>query len=162
MNITEYAKQMGTSKTTLYRKIAEAGLDISDLRGRDGQLTNEGLSTLSALLDETLHRRTASHKDNATDGDVHSVSETGQITELERKLAETHAALDAALAQITELHRQAADRERQHAEAWQKFSERQQQIEAQRLAAAPRRGILKRLHDLLFADNESSGKNNAK
>ena len=155
MNITEYAKMMGTSKTTLYRKISEAGIDIATLRDADGQLTDSGLTTLSALLDGTLQRRTIPH---TVDGTNDRVSLMGRIERLERQLDETRAALDAANARIAELQQQAADRERENADAWKRFSERQQQIEAQRLltaqAGANGRGILGRLHDKLFGSKQ--------
>ena len=155
MNITEYAKQMGTSKTTLYRKISEAGIDISTLRDTDGQFTDSGLTTLSALLGGTLQRRTVSHTVDDTND---RATLMGKIERLERQLDETRAALDAANARITELQQQAADRERENADAWKRFSERQQQIEAQRLLTAQtganERGILGRLHDKLFGSKQ--------
>lgn len=155
MNITEYAKQMGTSKTTLYRKISEAGIDIATLRDADGQLTDSGLTTLSALLDGTLQRRTVSHTVDDTND---RATLMGKIERLERQLDETRATLDAANARIAELQQQAADRERENADAWKRFSERQQQIETQRLltaqAGANGRGILGRLHDKLFGSKQ--------
>ena len=155
MNITEYAKLMGTSKTTLYRKISEAGIDIATLRDADGQLSDSGLTTLSALLDGTLQRRTIPH---AVDGTNDRATLMGKIERLERQLDETRAALDAANARIAELQQQAADRERENADAWKRFSERQQQIETQRLltaqAGANGRGILGRLHDKLFGSKQ--------
>lgn len=151
MNITEYAKQMGTSKTTLYRKIGDAGIDVSTLRDANGQITDDGLTTLSALLDGTLQRRIASR---TVDGMDDRVTLLGKIDVLERQLDEKQAALDAANARIAELQQQAAERERENADAWKHFSERQQQIEAQRLltaqAGANGRGFFGRLHDRLF------------
>lgn len=155
MNISEYARQMGTSKTTLYRKISEAGIDIATLRDADGQLTDSGLTTLSALLDGTLQRRTVSH---AVDDTNDRATLMGKIERLERQLGETRATLDAANARIAELQQQAADRERENADAWKRFSERQQQIEAQRLLTAQAgpngRGFFGRLHDRLFGNKQ--------
>ena len=151
MNITEYARQMGTSKTTLYRKLNDAGLDASALRDADGNLTDEGLSTLAALLDGTLQRRPISR---AVDASADAATLAGQVETLERQLDETRAALAAANTRIAELQQQAAEREREHADAWRRFSERQQQIEAQRLLTAQAgpngRGFWGRLHDRLF------------
>ena len=160
MNMTEYAKQMGTRNTTLYRKISEAGIDISTLRGADGQITDDGFTTLSALLDGTLQRRTVSRQDDAPDASADVVNLTGKIETLERQLDETRAALDAANARIAALQQQAADRERENADAWKRFSERQQQIEAQRLltaqAGANGRGFFGRLHDRLFGSRQAT------
>lgn len=154
MNITEYAKQMGTSKTTLYRKISDAGIDVSTLRDANGQITDDGLSTLSALLDGTLQRRNVSRTVYVPDTPENDVILSGKIAELERQLYDTRAALDAANARIAALQQQAAERERENADAWKHFSERQQQIEAQRLLAAQagenRRGFFGHLHDKLF------------
>lgn len=154
MNMTEYAKEMGTSKTTLYRKVAEAGIALDDVRGADGQLTPEGCSILAGILDGTAQRRKPSRTVDGPEGDA---TQAGKVEELERQLSETRAALDAANARITELQQQALDRERENAEAWQRFSERQQQLEAQRLLTAqagPRRGFLGRLHDRLFGEQK--------
>lgn len=87
---------MGTSKTTLYRKISEAGIDVSTLRGADGQITDDGFTTLSALLDGTLQRRTVSRQDDAPDASADAVNLMGKIETLKRHLDETRAALDAA------------------------------------------------------------------
>ena len=163
MNITEYARQMGTSKTTLYRKISEAGIDISTLRDADGQITDGGFTTLSALLDGTSQRHAFSRQDDVPDASGNVVNLMGKVETLERQLDETRAALDAANARITELQQQAADRERENADAWKRFSERQQQIEAQRLltaqAGASGRGILGRLHDKLFGSKQPTDSN---
>lgn len=160
MNMTEYAKQMGTSKTTLYRKISEAGIDVSTLRGADGQITDDGFTTLSALLDGTSQRRTVSQQSNVPDASADSVNLMGKIEVLERQLDVTRAALTAANARILELQQQAAERERENADAWKRFSERQQQLEAQRLltaqAGANGRGFFGRLHDRLFGSKQAT------
>lgn len=151
MNLTEYAKKMGTSKTTLYRKLSDAGIDIATLRDADGHITDDGLTTLAALLDGTSQRRNISRTVDTPECDVNLL---GKIETLERQLNETRAALDAANARIAALQQQAAERERENADAWKRFSERQQQIEAQRLLAAQAglngRGFFGRLHDRLF------------
>ena len=158
--MTEYAKQMGTSKTTLYRKIGDAGIDIATLRDTNGQITDDGLTTLSALLDGTLQRRPNSRTVDAPDTPESGVNLSGKIETLERQLDETRAALDAANARIAELQQQAAERERENADAWKRFSERQQQIEAQRLltaqAGANGRGFFGRLHDRLFGSRQAT------
>ena len=152
MNLTQYAKTMGTSKTTLYRKITDAGIDVSTLRNADGQLTDEGLSTLAALLDGTSTRRPISRAVDVPESTETPVNLAGKIAELERQLDETRDALNAANARIMELQAQAAEREREHADAWRQFSERQQQIEAQRMLTAQAgtngRGFLGRLRGL--------------
>lgn len=154
MNMTEYAKQMGTSKTTIYRKISDAGIDISTLRDDSGNISDEGFAILSSLLDGTLQRRSVSRTVDAPNAQENSVNLLGKIETLERQLNETRAALDAANARIAALQQQAADRERENADAWKRFSERQQQIEAQRLLTAQAgtdgRGFFQRLHDKLF------------
>ena len=157
MNITEYAKQMGTSKTTLYRKLSEAGIEVSALRDANGQITDEGLTMLAALLDGTSQRHGVSQASDVTGSDVTLM---GRLATLERQLDETRAALDKANAQIAVLQQQAAERERDNADAWKRFSERQQQIEAQRLltmqAGTNERGFFGRLHDKLFGVKQSS------
>lgn len=160
MNLTEYAKQMGTSKTTLYRKLGDAGIDPATLRGPDGQITDDGYKTLSGIMDGTLQRHRVSQPGDAPQIDANLA---GKIVTLERELAEARAALEAANARIAELQRQALDRERENAEAWRRFSERQQQIEAQRLLVADvnenRRSFFQRIHDRLFrrSDQRTGG-----
>ena len=160
MNMTEYAKQMGTSKTTLYRKISEAGIDVSTLRGADGQITDDGDTTLPGVCDGTIQRRTVSRQDDAPDASADVVNLMGKIETLKRQLDETRAALDTANARIAALQQQAADRERENADAWKRFSERQQQIEAQRLlttqAGTNGRGLFERLHDRLFGSKKKT------
>ena len=155
MNLTDYAKQMGTSKTTLYRKIGESGIDPATLRGPDGQITDDGYRILSGIMDGTLQRHRVSQPGDVPQNDV---TQAGKIVTLEREIAETRAALEAANARIAELQRQALDRERENAEAWRRFSERQQQIEAQRLLVADvdenRRGLFRRIHDRLFGRSD--------
>lgn len=153
MNITEYAKRMGTSKTTLYRKLSEAGIDVSTLRDADGQISDDGLSILSSLLDGTLQRRKVSQQvDAPTDG----ANLAGKVADLERQLNETRAALDAANARIAVLQQQAAERAERHADELRDILKRQQEIDAQRLLTdGSRRGILGRLHDRLFGTKQA-------
>ena len=84
----------------------------------------------------------------------------GKIETLKRQLDETRAALDTANARIAALQQQAADRERENADAWKRFSERQQQIEAQRLlttqAGTNGRGLFERLHDRLLGSKKKT------
>ena len=155
MNVTAYIKMMGISKATFYRRISEAGIELNDIRGADGNLTDEGLSVLSSLFDGTSHKRLTSQTrerptDDATRRPVdetmrRSTDET--ISYLQSQLETTRAELAEARAQITSLLQLAADREREHAEAWRRYAEAQQQIETQRLLATRQgtQGIFSRL-----------------
>jgi AcrR family transcriptional regulator len=158
MNITEFAKHMGVSKTTIYRRIGDAGIDLSTLRDADGKLTNEGLATLSSLLDGTSQGRTVSHSVYAQNVPESGVNLVGKVEDLERQLSETRSALDEANACIAALHQQAAERERENADAWRRYLERQQQIEAQRLLTAQAgpdgRGFFGRIRDRLFGTKQ--------
>ena len=159
MNITEYGKLMGVGKTTIYRRISQAGLDLSDLRGEDGQLTDAGLSTLSALLDGTPGTSVGhsnSHQEDVPPGR----STSGTVEDLKTQLETTRAELAAAQARINELLQQAADRERDHAEAWRKYAEVQQQIEAQRLLTAgtgDKPGLFARIRAKLTGKDKQTG-----
>ena len=52
MNIEALSKQLGTSYRTVYRRIERAGLSLDDLKDAGGQLTAEGIQTISALFDD--------------------------------------------------------------------------------------------------------------
>lgn len=159
MNISEYAARMGVSKATIYRKIKAFGYSPKDLRGDNGELTDEALSILSAVIDETYQRNAGNapfsqmeHVScdvaplrNSHDCDV---SQSQRVAELEQELKETRAKLAEAEARINEMLQRSAEREQQNAEAWREALERLQRIEEQKLLAGPtpeRRTIWQRL-----------------
>lgn len=160
MTITGYAKQFGTSTTTVYRKLSAAGIEPKTLKDERGHLTDSGLSTLSAVMDGTQQR---SKPDATVDDTECNTTSAEYVTQLQRQLDATRAELDAANARIQELQQQAIQREHDHAEAWKQYLERQQQIEAQRLLLdAPRahRGLFTRLHDKLFGKPDDTQTSN--
>lgn len=59
MTIAEMARQLNTSRNTLYRRLKENGVDVKQLRDSEGQLTQYGMSAIAALFDgvtdETQH-----------------------------------------------------------------------------------------------------------
>lgn len=160
MTATDYFKLMGISKATFYRRVNEAGLDLADIRDDNGQLTDEGLSILSALFDGTFQKRPMSQSRDA-DGDASQERSTNETVDVLRsQLETTRAELAAAQARITELLQQAADREREHAEAWRKYAEIQQQIEAQRLLTeGPKHkaGLFARIRATLTGKDKQTG-----
>lgn len=157
MTLTQYAKQMGISRTTLYRRIADAGMDMTAFRDTQGELTDEGLTALSAILDGTLHGRTTPQAVYTPDTPDNGVNLMGQIAELQRQLDVTRDALDKANTRIAELQQQAAERAERHADELRDILIRQQQIEAQRLLTGKtdtKRGIFGRWRDALFGTRD--------
>lgn len=159
MNISEYAARMGVSKATIYRKIKDFGYSPKDLRGDKGELTDEALSILSAVIDKTYQRNAGNEnfsqmehvsRDVSPLRNSHTcdVSQSQRVAELEQELKETRARLAAAESRINELLLRAAEREQQNAEAWRDALERLQRIEEQKLLTGPapeRRTIWQRL-----------------
>lgn len=143
MNISEFAKQMGTSKTTLYRKIAAAGVELEKLRGDDGQLTDAGMSILAGVLDGSIPTgKTAEKPDESHEVYAGIPAEwyTNSINELRRERDELREKLAAAQEQITALQTAAAERAEAHAAELADILRRQQVNEEKRLtldAAAP-------------------------
>lgn len=150
MNISEFAKRMGTSKTTVYRKIAAAKLQLSELRDESGNLTDTGLSMLAGLLDDT-HVSQVSHESYATDETAQNAE---RIRELERERDELREKLAAAQEQITALQTAAAERAEAHAAELADILRRQQANEAARLQAS-QSGILGRLRNFLLGAGKS-------
>ena len=160
MTITGYAQQFGTSTNTVYRKLKAAGIEPASLKDEHGNLTDSGLSTLSAVMDGTQQRHNIEATVDTTECNTTSME---YVTQLQRELDATRADLDAANARIQELQQQAIQRERDYAEAWKQYLERQQQIEAQRLLLeAPRahKGLFTRLHDKLFGKPDDTQTSN--
>lgn len=169
MTMQEFCRQSHISKPTVYKRIREAGIDLNSLRDADGNLTAEAISTLSALIDstETKHsKRTSANAEIAAIDTVDDpVSYATLLTErdgLRRELDDTRAQLAAAKDQILTLQAEALRREREHADAWKQFSERQQEIEAQKLLAAEAgadgRSIWQRFRDK-FRPDKNKGAN---
>ena len=129
MNITEFAKMRGIGKTTIYRKIKEFGYTPQDIRGEGGELTDEALSILAAVLDGTQKRPDFPPAERVP----WDVPQVERVSQLERELRETREKLEEAEKRINELLQQAADRERQNAENWRSALERLQTIEEQKL-----------------------------
>jgi predicted nucleic acid-binding Zn-ribbon protein len=143
MNLKEFCKQQHISKPTIYKRIHDAGIELSSLRDPDGNLTAEAITTLAALLDDAQPRYSKRVSDDpeaaAIDTAADPVKYAQIITERDearRERDEARAQLAAAKDQIMQLQAEALERERAHAEAWKQFTERQQEIEAHRLLAA--------------------------
>ena len=143
MNMQEFCKQKHISKPTIYKRIRDAGIELSSLRDTDGNLTAEAITTLAALLDDAQPKYSKRASDNpevaAIDASTDSVKYAQLLTERDearRERDEARAQLAAAKEQIMSLQAEALERERAYAESWKKFSERQQEIEAHRLLSA--------------------------
>lgn len=159
MTITEYAKQMGISRATLYNKAKAAGVDLSSLRDNDGALTDEALSELSGLLDGTLQRkRQDALLQGDTDPETIAVLQR-RIVELTDELTRERTRADGLQAQINSMLQQTADRERQHADELRDILQRQQAIAERQLlperVSADGRGLFGRIHDALFGVKNS-------
>lgn len=143
MTIQEFCKQRRISKPTIYKKIHAAGLDLGALRDADGNLTPEAITTLAALADDTAVKYSKRVNDDpeaaAIDAAENPVNYAKLIAErdaLRRDLDDLRAQLGQANARIMTLQAEALERERAHADAWKQFSERQQELEAQKLLTA--------------------------
>ena len=143
MTIQEFCKQRRISKPTIYKKIHAAGLDLGALRDADGNLTPEAITTLAALTDDITVKYSKRVNDDpetvAIDAAENPVNYAKLIAErdaLRRDLDDLRAQLNQANARIMALQAEALERERAHADAWKLFSERQQELEAQKLLTA--------------------------
>lgn len=158
MNAGEFAKMRGVSRSTLYRRAKEAGLDLAALRGEDGSLTDEALTALASVLDGTRkHSDTSQDSDKAPDtsrNTPESVAAVRQVEELQHRCETLQAALEASQRELA-LTREALDREREQADAWRQMAEQRL------LPAAPqaRRGFFARLHDVIAGGRDSDTKN---
>lgn len=152
MNAGEFAKMRGVSRSTLYRRAKEAGLDLAALRGEDGSLTDEALTALASVLDGTRKRAdTSQDSDKAPDtpeNGARSVAAVRQVEELQRKCETLEAALEASQRELA-LTREALDRERVQADAWRQIAE-------QRLLPAPqaRQGFFARVRALIAGSSK--------
>lgn len=163
MNITDYVKQMGTTRTTLYKKINSAGIDINTLRDENGDLTDNGLSVLSALLDGTqTTRKPQTEVDTAetpANLNLRIAALQTEVDELRVKLEQANAHGEALQQTINELHQQAAERERKHADELRDILQRQQEIAERQLllperAGADGRGLFGRIHDFFLGSKK--------
>lgn len=143
MNLQEFCKQRRISKPTIYKRIHDAGIDLGSLRDADGNLTAEAITTLAALLDDAQPKYSKRASDDPATAAIDTAADPVKYASIlaerdaaRRELEETRAQLTAANARIMELQAEALQREREHAEAWKQFTERQQEIEAHRLLAA--------------------------
>lgn len=128
MNVSEYAKQMGVSRATLYRKASVSGIDIETLRDVNGELTEQGLQVLSSVLDGTARHQTVS---NVSDTDTYK----RQIDELTERLKTAETRVYELQNEIIRLHEQAASEAAKHAEALKTLAEKQLDVEKLRLTA---------------------------
>ena len=150
MNITEYAREYGTSTTTIYRKLQDAGIKPDGLKDDKGQLTEDGIKVLSGIMHGTPQRPKQAQPDDTTNGTETVTGYLAQISSLEHQLEAARTDLTTANARIRELQAQiqdmtakALERERANAEAWKEYAQKQQQIEAQRLTGG--KGFFHRL-----------------
>lgn len=159
MNISDYVKQMGTTRTTLYKKINAAGIDVNTLRDENGELTDEGLSTLSSLLDGSLIRK---RKEALAEGDTQE--ETIEILQLRiatlnDKLTQERQRCTQLQQTINEMNQQIAERERQHADELRDILKHQQAIAERQLltdkAGADGRGLFGRIHDFFIGTKKT-------
>ena len=148
MNAGEFAKMQGVSRSTLYRRAKEAGLDLAALRGKDGSLTDEALTALASVLDGTRkHSDTSQDSDKAADtsrNTPESVAAVRQVEELQHRCETLQAALEASQRELA-LTREALDRERVQADAWRQMAEQRL------LPAAPqaRQGFFARVRAMI-------------
>lgn len=142
MNLQEFCKQQRISKPTIYKRIHDAGIDLGSLRDPDGNLTAEAIATLAALLDDAQPKYSKRVSDDAETAAIDAADDPVKYASLIAERDEARRERDAALAKLAEakeqimsLQAEALQRERDHAEAWRQFTERQQEIEAHKLLA---------------------------
>ena len=140
MNISEFARLRGTSKSTLYRRASAAGVDLQALRDDNGDLTPDGMSILAGLVDGS--RATPQIDGNSQQRDTVCASDrdVGTLRELERErdaLREERDSLRGDVKQlrqqVAELQSDRADQAERHAAALAAILERQQANEERRL-----------------------------
>lgn len=167
MNLQEFCKQRRISKPTIYKRIHDAKLDLGSLRDPDGNLTAEAIATLAALLDDAQPKYSKRVTDDeevaaidAVDDPVRYAKIISERDEARRERDEALSQLAAAKDQIMTLQAEALQREREHAEAWKRFTERQQEIEAHRLltaqAGADGRSVWQRIRAVFKPDKGES------
>lgn len=168
MNITEFAKEYGTSKTTLYRKISAAGLDLEELRGADGQLSDAGMSVLAGLMDGTMipTKRDTGNAGNSHAVDVPLASEqyASRVRELEQENKELREKVDQLQTVVLELQKQAADKAEAHAAELSAILKREQEHTERLLLTSStntKRGVFGALHDFLFGSAKQETENKA-
>lgn len=157
MKMAEFAKLNGTSRTTLYRKIDESGIDIETIRDQKGHLTEDGMRVLSGMLDGTFKAKRVKRpiivtdENNAIDP---SVALMAKVTELREENDRLHDELDTANTRIQELNQTVLSQAQKYAESLAEITKKQLQLEEQRLLTdrAAGRGLFGRMHDALFGN----------
>lgn len=129
MNMEQFCAEYGVSKTTIYRRIKEAGLELAALRGEDGTLTPEACSCLAALLDGTFHGTQQRAERNTSDTRF-SYAELVAERDTLRVNLETALAKVESLTARCDLLEAALESERKNSEQWRLQAERAQQLHA--------------------------------
>lgn len=97
MNMTQIAKQVGTSKPTLYKRIKDAGLNVDDLRNaQTNELTQYGIQVITALFENDAVKQ---KKDTIDD----TALLTAQIDAQQREIELLKMVIDAKEAEIKRL-----------------------------------------------------------
>lgn len=97
MNMTQIAKQVGTSKPTLYKRIKDAGLNVDDLRNaQTNELTQYGIQVITALFENDAVKQ---KKDTIDD----TALLTAQIDAQRREIELLKMVIDAKEAEIKRL-----------------------------------------------------------
>jgi len=146
MTVSEMAARLNVSKSTIYRRLKQNGVEIDDLRDAGGQLTTDGMNMIAALFDATASD--VSRDDAATS---HATASATRENDPALTIAVLEARLEAATDTITRLEADNDDLKRQLAAAMDALAREQADRQHERLlltdpAASGRRdGFFRRL-----------------
>lgn len=145
MTIDDFAKTVGVSMRTVYRRAEKAGTPIKDMRDAEGRITPEGIAALASLFDDVKCDGTTQQEDDTVETAENGAGHDAVAVEV-AALRATVEGLERENAMLREMLADA----KQNAEQWREQAQRMQdlhELEYKRLLPE-RAGMWQRMRSL--------------
>lgn len=118
MTLAELAKQLNVSTRTIYRKCAQNGLSISELRDGDGSISDEAIALIGSMFDKVRDTNNETCHDDVTRQTIENLHGVADYHALEIELTAAKGRIDA-LERELELYKGLYADEKRRAEEWE-------------------------------------------
>lgn len=141
MTIQEFAEKQGKTKGAVYKTIKNSSFNLSQITGRNGQITEAGKKILAILFPETV-----------SDAPEETEADNSTFDELRDRLREAESRRDALDAELKSVREQLTEA-REQAQKWEKlYLEEREQARITRETAAEE----KRRADILLSQAQEN------
>lgn len=118
MTLADLAKQLNVSTRTIYRKCAQNGLSVSELRNGDGTISDESIALIGAMFDKVCDTNNETCHTDVTRQEQRKPQGMADCHALELELTAAKCRIDA-LERELELYKNLYTDEKRRADEWE-------------------------------------------